>query len=283
MRLRWFLVWCACFTVFLTGLWGLFCHLVVQSREFRIETHEVTLPYWPKEAPDVRAVVLADPHTARWEGEKLQRVVAAIVALRPDVIFMLGDFPYGVVRGLSLPEQEVYAQLAPLAQAAPVFYIIGNHDIYFRRMGAEFRRMGFIHCGENTRRYWFSASQPLDITGFTYSYGPKLDLYLPRNHAAADNVPQVALAHYPESFYTHPLPSVDLVLCAHTHGGQICDSVGMPLFPFGKLTREQSRGGWHEAAGGTPLYITRGLGMSRIPLRLNCPGEVTLLLLKGAE
>lgn len=283
MRLRWFLLWLTLFTALLLGLWGVFCALVVQSREFRVETHEVVLPHWPKEAPVVRAVVLADPHTARWEGEKLERVVGTICALQPDVIFLLGDLPYGVVHGLSLPENEVYAKLAPLAQAAPVFYVIGNHDWYFRHMRQEFRRMGFISCGENTHRYRFSAAQPLDITGFTWSYGAKLDRHLPRHHAAKDAVPQVMLAHYPESFYRHPLPSADLILCAHTHGGQICDAQGMPLLPFGKLTREQARGGRHEAAGGTPLYITRGLGVSRIPFRLNCPAEVTLLLLKGAE
>lgn len=282
MKLRWFLLWLTVLTALILGLWGLFCAQVVQQREFGVETHEVALPHWPREAPAVRAVVLADPHVARWEGEKLERVVAAIVALQPDVIFMLGDLPYGVVRGLSLPEQEVYAKLAPLAQAAPVFYIIGNHDIYFRRMRPEFRRMGFIPCGENTRRYWFSASQPLDITGFTYSYGPALDDRLPRNHEAAGEVPRVALAHYPESFYNHPLSQVNLILSAHTHGGQLCDSSGLPLFPFGQLTREQTRGGWHKSASGAPLYITRGIGVSRIPLRLNCPSEVTLLLLKGA-
>lgn len=283
MRLRCFLLWCVLSTVLLLGLWGLFCHLVVQSREFCVETHEVVLPHWPKEAPAVRAVVLADPHVARWEGGKLVRVVEAIVALKPDVIFLLGDFPYGVVNRLSLPEQEVYEKLAPLAQAAPVFYVIGNHDCYFRRMRQEFRRMGFIPCGENTRRIWVSAMQPMDITGFTWSYGPKLDSKLPRNMAAVGGVPQVVMAHYPESFYKYALPSANLILCAHTHGGQLCDRVGMPLLPSRTLTREQARGGWHKAAGGTPLYITRGLGMSRVPIRLNCPGEVTLLLLKGAE
>lgn len=283
MRLRWFLLWCVCFTALLLGLWGLFCHQVVQSGEFRVETHEVALPHWPKEAPAVRAVVLADPHVARWEGEKLERVVATIVALKPDVILMLGDFPYGVVHRFSLPEHEVYARLAPLAQAAPVFYVIGNHDWYFRHMRQEFRRLGFIPCGENTRRYRFSATQPLDITGFTWSYGPRLDAKLPRNNAAPLSAPRVVLSHYPESFYKNPLPTADLILCAHTHGGQICDSKGMPLRPFGTLTREQAGGGWHKAAGGTPLYITRGLGMSQFPLRMNCPGEITLILLKGAE
>lgn len=283
MRLRWFLLWCVFFTVLLLGLWGLFCHQVVQSREFRVETHEVVLPHWPKEAPAVRAVVLADPHVASWEGEKLVRVVETIVALKPDVIFMLGDIPYGVVHALSLPEGEVYAKLAPLAQVAPVFYVMGNHDWCFRHMRQEFRRLGFIPCGENTHRYRFSAKQPLDIMGFTWSYGPKLDSKLPRNIAVADDVPRVVLAHYPESFYQHPLPAADLILCAHTHGGQLCDREGMPLLSPRTMTREQARGGWHKAAGGTPLYISRGLGMSRIPLRLNCPGEITLLLLKGAE
>lgn len=282
MRLRWFLLWCLFFTLLLLGLWAVFCHQVVQSREFRVETHEVALPHWPKEAPAVRAVVLADPHVACWEGEKLERVVATIVALRPDVIFMLGDFPYGVVHRFSLPENEVYAKLAPLAQAAPVFYVIGNHDWYFRRMRQEFRRMGFIFCGENTRRFWFSSAQPLDITGFTWSYGLKPNAGMPRNSGSANEVPQVVVAHYPESFYKYPLPSANLILCAHTHGGQICDRNGMPLRPFGMLSREQSRGGWHEAAGGALLYITRGLGVSQVPFRYNCPGEVTLLLLRGA-
>lgn len=283
MRLRWFLLWCVFFTVLLLGLWGLFCHQVVQSREFRVEEHEVVLPQWPAAAPAVRAVVLADPHVARWEGGKLERVVSTIVALKPDIIFMLGDFPYGVVNAFSLPEHEVYEKLAPLAQAAPVFYIIGNHDWYFRRMQREFRRLGFITCENNTRRYRFSAEQPLDISGFTWTFGPKLDKWLPRNSGAADGVPRIALAHYPESFYAHPLPHTDLILCGHTHGGQLCNRQGLPLRPFGRLTREQARGGFHKAAGGTPLYISRGLGVSQIPIRLNCPAEITLLLLKGAE
>lgn len=282
MRLRWFLLWCTCFTVLLLGLWGVFCQQVVQAREFRVETHKVVLPQWPAQTPTVRAVVLADPHVARWEGGKLERVVSTIVALEPDVIFMLGDFPYGVAHALSLPEHEVYEKLAPLAQVAPAFYVIGNHDWYFRHMRQEFRRMGFIPAGENTHRFWFSASQPLDITGFTWSFGPKLDKWLPKNRDNAGDVPHIALAHYPESFYAYPLPHTDLILCAHTHGGQLCNRKGLPLRPFGTLTREQSRGGFHEAAGGTPLYISRGLGVSQIPIRLHCPAEITLLLLEGS-
>lgn len=283
MRFRFFLLWCAVFTVLLLGAWGLFCLAVVSSQEIRVEEREFCFPQWPASAPPVRAVVLADAHVASWEGEKLERIVQRITALKPDVIFLLGDFPYGVRNRYSLPEEACYAALAPLAQAAPVLYVIGNHDNYYRRMRREFRRLGFLRCGETTRRLYFSAGQRLDVIGFSWSYGAKLDRHLPNNLAAADaeRVPLLALAHYPESFYKHPLPQVDLVLAAHTHGGQLCDGSGMPLRGFGELSREQSRGGWHTRPDGKPLYITRGIGMSQIPLRLNCPAEITLLQLRG--
>lgn len=281
MRFRLFLYWCIVFSVLLLGAWGLFCHQLDCSRDIRVETQEFSFSQWPAETPPVRAVVLADPHLAFWEGEKLERIVHTITELKPDLILLLGDLPYGVVNRFSLPEEECYRRLAPLAEKAPVFYIIGNHDWYYRHMKAEFKRLGFINAAENTRRLHLATGQTLDIIGFTWSYGSKLERHLPNNIAETGDVPLLGIAHYPESFFMYPLPQVDLVLAAHTHGGQICDKDGMPLRGMGKLTREQTRGGLHTRPDGQPLYITRGIGMSRIPLRLNCPAEITLLLLKG--
>lgn len=282
MRFRFFLLWCCCFSLLLTGGWLLFCHQVVESRDVRVEEQEFVFPEWPADAPPVRAVVLADPHLAFWDGDKLDRIVATIRDRQPDVILLLGDFPYGVLNRFSLKEEICYEKLALLAQTAPVFYVIGNHDWYYRHMKEAFRQLGFARCDNCTRRYHFSATQPLDICGITSSYGPKLESHLPRNAAQTDDVPLLMIAHYPESFYRHPLPAADLVLAAHTHGGQICDASGLPLLPFGTLTREQARGGWHRGAGGLPLYITRGIGMSKLPLRLNCPGEITVFTFRGS-
>lgn len=281
MRFRFFLCWCLLFSLFLLSGWGLFRHQVAVSRDIRVETQEFSFSQWPAETPPVRAVVLADPHLAFWEGEKLERIVHTITELRPDLILLLGDFPYGVVNRFSLPEEDCYEKLAPLAQVAPVCYIIGNHDWYYRHMKAEFKRLGFINTAENTRRLHLCNGQVLDIIGFTWSYGAKQDRHLPKNIAAAGDVPMLGIAHYPESFYKHPLPQVDLVLAGHTHGGQVCDFDGMPLRSFGDLPPEKVRGGLHTRPDGKALYISRGIGMSKIPLRLNCPAEITLLLLKG--
>lgn len=283
MRFRLFLIWCLAFTALMLGAWGIFCHQIACSRDIRVETQEFNFSQWPSDTPPVRAVVLADPHLAFWEGDKLKHIVHTITELHPDIILLLGDFPYGVVNRFSLPEAECYATLAPLATVAPVIYIIGNHDWYYHHMKEEFRRLGFINSGEATRRLHLAGGQTLDIIGFTWSYGSKLDRHLPNNITAAGDVPLLCIAHYPESFYRHPLPQVDLVVAGHTHGGQICDRNGMPIRTFGVLHPEQARGGLHTRPDGKPLYISRGIGMSKFPLRLNCPAEISLLLLKGAE
>lgn len=282
MRLRLFRYWCIIFTVLLLGAWGLFRHQLACSRNIRVETQEFCFSQWPAESPPIRAVVLADAHLALWEEEKLERIVHTITELKPDLILLLGDFPYGVGNRFSLAEEECYRKLAPLAQVVPVCYVIGNHDKYYRRMKDEFQRLGFLNCGEATRRLHLRNGQMLDIIGFTWSYGGKLDRHLPNNIAAAGDVPLLGIAHYPESFYKHALPQADFIIAGHTHGGQLCDSKGMPLRGFGMLTREQARGGLHTRPDGKPLYITRGIGMSKIPIRLNCPAEITLLLLKGS-
>lgn len=282
MRFRLFLSWCLLFALFLLSGWGIFYHQLSCSRDIRVETQEFSFPQWSSDTPPVRAVVLADPHLAFWEREKSACIVRTITELKPDLILLLGDFPYGVGTRFSLPEEECYAALAPLAKAAPVCYVIGNHDWYYRRMKDEFKRLGFQNCGESTRRLHLRNGQALDVIGFTWSYGAKLDRHLPNNIAAAGDVPLLGIAHYPESFYKHPLPQIDLVVAGHTHGGQLCDTKGLPLRAFGSLTREQARGGLHTRYDGKPLYISRGIGMSKIPLRLNCPAEITLLLLKGS-
>lgn len=281
MRFRLFLYWCLFFTLLLLAGWGLFCHQLECSRDIRVETQELSFPQWPADALPARAVVLADPHLALWEGEKLERIIHTITELKPDLILLLGDFPYGVGARFSLPEEECYQKLAPLSQTAPVCYVIGNHDGHYRRMRSKFKQLGFLRCGESTHRLHLRNGQVLDVIGFTWSHGRKLNRHLPKNIAAAGDVPLLGMAHYPESFYRHPLPQVDLVVAGHTHGGQLCDGAGLPLRPFGSLTREQTRGGLHLRPDGKPLYITRGIGMSQIPLRLNCPAEITLLLLKG--
>ena len=71
---------------------------------------------------------------------------------------------------------------------------------------------------------------------------------------------------------------IDLILSGHTHGGQVV------LAKFGSLnismasTVSEYVSGLY-SANGSQMYVSRGIGSSSIPLRLNCPPEITQITL----
>jgi uncharacterized protein len=73
---------------------------------------------------------------------------------------------------------------------------------------------------------------------------------------------------------------VDLQLAGHSHGGQIwIPGIGAPWLP--QLARKYPRGLYQ--VGKLSLYTNLGIGTIRMPVRLNCPPEVTLITLRSAR
>jgi hypothetical protein len=88
----------------------------------------------------------------------------------------------------------------------------------------------------------------------------------------------IFLAHSPEAYREAAARGAALYLCGHTHGGQICTPAGIPLFTHCRAPRRLAAGLWrHQFMQG---YTSRGLGPSGVPLRFNCPGEITLITLR---
>ena len=258
------------------GAW--FCHGIAVSQEIRTERIQLKLEGWPAEAPCCRVVVLADLHVARWESEKLDRIIQAAVDLKPDAYFLLGDNLYGCNHALSLPWQETARRLLRLARYAPVFYVTGNHD-HGGLYNSIYDQGGFTGCDNCSVRYQGADGRALDISGYMDAYGRELPALPPRT----PGVPRLILSHYPYSFLKHPGSSKDAVLAAHTHGGQLCTPSGRPLFGGDGHAPDDLRAGWHRAADGAPLYIPRGIGCSHLPFRLYCPGEITVVELQGQD
>ena len=89
---------------------------------------------------------------------------------------------------------------------------------------------------------------------------------------------RIAAVHSPEVADLAARAGVDLYLCGHTHGGQIRLPWGGPLISHLRRYRNYSHGLWRH--GDMLGYTSNGAGVSGIPLRYNCPPEVTLITLR---
>jgi predicted MPP superfamily phosphohydrolase len=87
------------------------------------------------------------------------------------------------------------------------------------------------------------------------------------------------LSHSPESYAEAEAAGVDYMLCGHTHGGQLCLPGGYPLIAhIGDSPKKVIKGEWTH--GRLKAYTSRGIGISSVDCRLNCPPEITVHVLR---
>jgi predicted MPP superfamily phosphohydrolase len=84
----------------------------------------------------------------------------------------------------------------------------------------------------------------------------------------------ILISHTPEIYRQAAHADFNVLLSGHTHGGQICLPGGIPVTLDSVLPRSMGSGPWkhHDMIG----YTSVGAGVSVVPVRFNCPPEITL-------
>jgi predicted MPP superfamily phosphohydrolase len=95
-----------------------------------------------------------------------------------------------------------------------------------------------------------------------------------------ENAFSILLSHTPEVYRQAVHAGLDLLLSGHTHGGQICLPGGVPIIIEARLPRRMCKGAWRY--GDMAGYTSVGAGASIVPVRFNCPPEITLHRLRAA-
>ena len=222
-------------------------------------------------------VLMSDHHLFPFTPrELLERAVEQANALRPELILLAGDYVYTDVESI----RELAPILGRLNAKYGVFAILGNYDslrqpdLIRAQLGAQsidvLVNRG-LHVGPSAGR--------LFLTGLDSVWRGMPD---PISAFAGYREGSVALAlvHEPDYFPTLVrLTPVDLQLSGHSHGGQVrIPALGpVVLPPWGRIYHT----GLYELDGHF-LYTGRGLGMVELPLRLNCPPELTEIILHTA-
>jgi predicted MPP superfamily phosphohydrolase len=218
----------------------------------------------------VRVGLITDIHHSEFTSQAdIARAVDLAMAQRPDLIVLGGDYVSFGERRYMEPCAEA---LAPLAAPEGVFAILGNHDDD-RDMPAalERRRIAVLRDQRTTR---IIRGAPLTLAGIRYWTRTPAEIARVLGHSSYTTV---LLAHDPRRFVQAVQLAVPAVLSGHTHGGQVV----LPLIgaPAGRKFPVLAGGA---VRAGTSLFVSRGVGTVYLPIRVNCPPEVTLLTLQQA-
>ena len=236
---------------------------------------EVRIERWPESLDGFRIVQLSDIHVGPILQRKfVERLVAEVNRLAPDLVALTGDLVDGSVRQLA-------GEVAPLGDlSAPhgVYFVTGNHDYY---SGVEAWLARICELGirplRNQRVQIGEGDGVFDLAGVDdhrgdWVRGSSEDLEQALRDRDPDR-PVVLLAHDPTSFGRARAMQVDLQISGHTHGGQI-----WPFLYLVRLAVPQVAGLLQR--GRSQLYVSRGTGFWGPPIRLFAPSEITEIVIR---
>lgn len=262
---------------------------LVGRRRFQVEDFELPVNGLSSDLSQLSIVQLTDIHVGPFmPGEELATYVEAINNLRPDLIVLTGDF-------ISTTAAEVAPcvdTLAGLKARYGVFACMGNHDVY-ARADLELAR-GFSEKGIRVLR---NDAVSLDIQRSKVNLLGIEDLRwgkpdLGRALRTADREPgevKILLSHRPEAFPMAARSGIDVILSGHYHGGQVklgpdpeSLSIARFLTPYAEGLFQLPRGWSRSRDKGSVLFVSRGIGITGLPIRINCPPQIAHLKLRKA-
>lgn len=237
---------------------------------------EHRIPLAPDFLRGVRALFMTDFHAlpATTDAD-MDALADRAAALRPDIVLLGGD--YSDAAG---PARRLFEHLSRLSAPLGMFGVLGNNDPEAFPDIADLRgimaRAGFALLVNAARSVSVNGGQ-LIVAGLDeYRYGQPDAAGLYPGDAAPDRF-RLLLSHYPR--VVEPLP--DLMLCGHTHGGQF-NLLGITPYTIGfeRLLAHKLASRYIEGLHvyrGARVLVSKGIGASRIPLRIGVKPEINLI------
>jgi hypothetical protein len=262
---------------------------VVQGRHrFQIDHFEIPINDLSSDLSHLTVVQLSDIHLGPFmPAEELAGYVDAVNRLKPDLVVLTGDF-------VDTGPHEAFPcveTLAGLRSQYGVFVCLGNHDVLagaddaltdlFRKSG-----VGVLRNDAKTLRVGNSSLNILGIDDLLWG-GADLPLALKACEGEAGEV-RMLLSHRPEIFQRAAGQGVDMVLSGHYHGGQVKLAPFVKNLSIARLITPYAEGLFHLPARGgavdgrgkdSTLFVSRGIGITGLPIRINCPPQIAHLRL----
>ena len=246
---------------FLAGVYGLLNALWIRTRRVTIQ-----LPYLPPSWNKRTALLISDLHLGSVNGPRFSRRIVSMAArLRPDIVFIPGDF----FDGAKTDPDMLAAPFRELSPPLGTYFVSGNHDEYGNLpLYTEALTRAGIRVLSNER----VTVDGLHIVGVPYGGTSNVALRnLLESLQLSRAEPCILLSHVPSRLPVVEQTGVSLQLSGHTHKGQIFPFTWFVRRAFGRFTYGLQR------FGSMQIYTSSGAGTWGPPMRVGTHSEIVLL------
>ena len=262
-------------------LLGLIIWTIWGNTALEVNEYEITSSRIPEAFSGFRIAQVSDLHDAEF-GEGNKTLISMLSQTEPDIIVITGD-----LIDSRHTDIEIALEFArQVIKISPVYYVTGNHEA--RVPEYENLKMGLEEAGiivlENQKVILEQEGESITLIGLDdpsfkedYLFGDAASV----TRAALSELQNesdgytVLLAHRPELFDIYVESGVDLVFSGHAHGGQFrLPIIGGLVAPNQGFFPKYDAGLFSEE--NTTMIVSKGVGNSVIPIRLNNRPEVTI-------
>jgi predicted MPP superfamily phosphohydrolase len=238
------------------------------AAKVRLRNNEVFSERLPPQFDGFTILHISDLH-ADMSADALTEAARLVSGLQYDLCVLTGDY-----RGRTYGEfHSTLREMLRLREVltGAIYGVLGNHDTIM--MVPDLERMS-IRMLLNEHVVIERDGRQIFLAGIDDAHYYRVDNIEKVAAAMPQDTFSILLSHTPETYRKASHAGFDLLLAGHTHGGQICLPGGTPIILQSVLPRQMGRGPWNYQ--GMAGYTSVGIGSCGVPVRFNCPPEITL-------
>lgn len=270
------LAWICITIVIIVGLIFLYSRYIAPY-DFSVNESNISSSNISNSANNIKILQFSDTHLGFYYTQKqFEKVVEAIKKEKPDIIIFSGDL-IDSLHDYTEDIDQLTVLLSSLEAPYGKYCVFGNHDygggsenVYPDIMKAA----GFVLLKNKNFQISNLKINIIGIDDVLIGYGDV--------ESASKTIPgyfNMVISHEPDIADEVSNYAIDFMLSSHTHGRQINISMldNFILPPYGKQYVE----GWFEfkSISNMKLYVTRGIGVTQLPLRFNSKPELSVFTL----
>ncbi len=263
------------------ALWVLWGNTALEVNTYEIISDKITEEFY-----GYRIAHISDLHNAEI-GEDNEKLLTVLKEAEPDLIAVTGD----LIDSRNTDVETAVSFAGKAAEIAPCYYVTGNHEARAAEYEEFMQRLialGVVVLDDEKSELTINGDK-ITLIGLAdpsfkadYLFGDEKAITESQLQRLCDGNDgySILLSHRPEFFDVYADSAVGLVLSGHAHGGQIrLPFSGGVIAPGQGFFPEYDSGLYTE--GEVNMIVSRGIGNSIIPLRVNNRPEIILIELNG--